>query len=662
MSLPSWLTSPDPDDTHVEHRRAAQSPDPSSTPRENQIPDPKFLESLKDCKDLESLHKWATEYQVDLRKYARLAFLQLVISRQPLETLLHALEDPALDTSRNLNYLLDQQLLQSLTPHDANILASWIRPQIALGNMRQETLMKLSKFIILAMDTSNDEESKCSLAVSIFEGLQASSVLKFQDVSSSTVSTLLESTTCGLFTRKSQDIGLRIIKALQPAQLQCMDRVISLFIWRNFQAYISDNETERRVSRELEAIPRSFEILRILPHGTAKSVISSASRTLVEYKPTLLSNSVTIHKLLSLWWLALAKSSFFETVQRDTGRKKIEQMLAKQPLNVVVPYLQHLDDRGKVRFMLRYWSESYFSSTTLARVLARFEWTCQNQEEASPFITMLQLVRERLEVPNEMLEQLFTLLQMLQMSTTIIHIIISLRKANVEIDESVILRTINRHVSKKPRLAERILYFYPKIPLEKCPLLAESMILNPQQHPNTALHYCWRRRPKATRPIKGDRQQHLQARAQLLQRMALAYSRAPHLSSRQAFRFAHRCYIFCKRERLGPLGVEMSFAQTLAGIIRPLQAGQWVSTTKLRWVLSVIRSVEGPDVANEVDQEVYDWRAEVADRAQLRSQRESKVCGFRQSPMSFRIQAVMGWSNKRRRFERVFTRLQRLPP
>lgn len=286
---------------------------------------------------------------------------------------------------------------------------------------------------------------------------------------------------------------------------------------------------------------------------------------------------------------------------------EIELFLSTQKPEIVVLYLQQLDDQDKAHFVLRYWvGPKTPSGQSRARYL--FDEFCSTKEKDSPWVSMFQAARdcalESTKTSGADVKQVFKVLQMLQKSESIVDIIKQAGKLHAFIDESDVVYTIREHLGTRPHLAERLFHFYPRLRLEKCPELAERLILTPGSHPDIALHYMQNRRTRF--PV--EREAFSQVRLQLLDRMASAYSKALHLTPRMAFRKVHTCYIQRIKERLGPPSVAMACALVRAGLIRPLQAGRWVGTTIVRWILSVIRSAQGPDVADQVDEVVYKWR------------------------------------------------------
>lgn len=539
-----------------------------------------------------------------------------------------------------------------MTVEDAASLARWIKTQLHLGRLSEEGIQTVLKFVCRIGIDTNDEQMICSLVGSIFEGLRSSSVFRLQDLQTKTISKLFDAITCGLFTRRSQDLGFQIIEQLKLSNTYIDKKTVSSFIIRSFYAQASQQELEKQESRFLDTIPRTIEMLRGFHELGAISIVDITSRSLINGESHLpVSNNARL-KILAFWWSALAKSrvqSSQGTTRTDLVGKEVERLMSVQKLEVVVPYLVHLADIRKARFILEYWLGLDMSDGHLVKA---FDTLCRSQDECDPFLAMFRVVGDFTTWEQAKIGRIFRVLQMLQKPETIVTIIKDSNIAKTMIDESTVLRTIRTYARPNPMLAERIFSFSRKLTLERCPELAERIILHQTFHPNTALHYFRTRSPLVN--VVRNRQRTVRLRAHLLQRMALAYSSARHLSPRISFRKVYDCYRCHKSERLGPLGVGMTQALARAGIIRPLRAGQWVSTQKLRWILSVIRHVESADVADRADAMVYKWRGVNIRNIQMRLQREKGARGqWTNVPPKIRIRNK--WSRYWRRYERIMT-------
>ncbi|KAI4203344.1 MAG: hypothetical protein LQ350_001865 [Teloschistes chrysophthalmus] len=153
----------------------------------------------------------------------------------------------------------------------------------------------------------------------------------------------------------------------------------------------------------------------------------------------------------------------------------------------------------------------------------------------------------------------------------------------------------------------------PDVPLERCPVLAEALILDPNRHWDTAINLRELRQTKVIAELRrmgqSPQAEQLQFdRVRLLERMALAYARAPHLQPSVAFYYVNRCWTLHKQDDLGPVRPAMVRALTHSGLIRPLQAGQAMSHARLKFILEQVEEAEGQDVMRRVGQVVWRWR------------------------------------------------------
>ncbi|KAI4107375.1 MAG: hypothetical protein L6R37_001736 [Teloschistes peruensis] len=153
----------------------------------------------------------------------------------------------------------------------------------------------------------------------------------------------------------------------------------------------------------------------------------------------------------------------------------------------------------------------------------------------------------------------------------------------------------------------------PDIPLERCPVLAEALILDPNRHWDTAINLRELRQTKVIAELRrmgqSPQAEQLQFdRVRLLERMALAYAQAPHLQPSVAFYYVCRCWTLHREDDLGPVRPTMIRALTHSGLIKPLQAGQAMSHARLKFILEQVEEAEGQDVMRRVGQVVWQWR------------------------------------------------------
>ncbi|KAI4245882.1 MAG: hypothetical protein LQ352_006494, partial [Teloschistes flavicans] len=204
----------------------------------------------------------------------------------------------------------------------------------------------------------------------------------------------------------------------------------------------------------------------------------------------------------------------------------------------------------------------------------------------------------------------------------------ALRRRRENVVDSEALIKINEKLRRRDVNGGRWTFLdRPDIPLERCHVLAEALILDPNRHWDTAINLRELRQTRVIAELRRMGQcpqaEQLQFdRVRLLERMALAYAKAPHLEPSVAFSYVYRCWTLHRQDNLGPVRPAMVRALTHSGIIRPLQAGQMMSHARLKFILQQIEEGEGQDVMRKVGQIVWQWREDTKRRNHRRFEEE----------------------------------------
>lgn len=631
---------------------------------------PSFLDDMKSCTDLASLHTWSATYKVDLRTYSWLAFQHLIDSKQDLEVLLESLDDSALNNPGNLDSILQWKAGQSLSPDDANVIGQWLKKTLSLGQRSEEQILLLAQFFLHISTVTSDERLKCGLIKSFLDGIQSSTVFGIQDVKPNVICILLDATARGKFSQSSCDLGHRLIKTLNHAQLKRTAHSIALFLRTDILNEASTANRYRDEVMPLLATTRSFKLLEDLPARFSCGIVMDASRELISHMRCFPESNIPLLKLLDQWWIHIRSSDTLSLVDQGSNRRELERMLAGKSLIVIATYLQHLDEFEIANFILRREIGPMLDLGDRARATTCFRQLWETQEDKTPYVSMIRAAYESLDLPDRTLQRIFRLLQMLQKSSAIISIIDRLRESNVRINESVIKNTLNTGMHWPGFRAEAIFGIYRELPLENFPQLAERMIGQGIRHPNEALKkysarktttvpgYSMLSSDRSSSPSCQGPRSTIRARAQLLQRMAIAYSRAMHLPPRMAFRKVYRCYHIHMNEKLGRPKIGLIQALFRSGIVWPLEKGEWVSTQRITWILGLIGKYEGTDAAHQVDKAIYEWRG-----INIKRLRESKLrgertqCGTREKPTEVIVRHR--WDHQRRCVVKFLESLER---
>lgn len=586
-----------------------------------------FFEKFTKCRDLEALRHLCAQTHIELRSYSRLAFRQLSGSGQPLEVLLSFLEDPSLNDpkARNLRFLLKSQFERYTTTDDLQgllePLRQWVERQLALGNLSDEQIRHLSKFVVQLGKESHEESLKCDWMDAILKGLESSPLLNLQHLGSSTVITLLHSLSQGVFTRRSQDLGCCLLEALQPSLLQKMAHNISAFILTGMQSQACSLQGERSHASEMASVATALALIKRLPLDTAQSVITITSQSMVQLNFNLPISRDSWLIIMKEWWSSLAKSGLLISMHEAQEKKQFGYLMGFQSTRILAPYLQHFDNHKKASFLSKHWFT----------VSPDFGGCNQPGESCEPFFAMLQAAQDHCQLSEQLIARFFVLLQQMQLSEHIVTIISESRSKGINVPLKAVLHAIESHLSVSVDQALDIHKADTRLLLESCPELAEKIIEDPKIPTRLIWRYRRERHQVCDRQAFFDRPENLlQAQVFLLEKMAVAYAQARHLRPRKAFRHVQICYTNA-RQYSRPISVLISRALNMTGIVRQLQCSQWVSSVKLRWILAIIREVEGPRIADDVDRLVYQWRGEnCCDNAsKLRRQRNLEIAAAR---------------------------------
>lgn len=175
--------------------------------------------------------------------------------------------------------------------------------------------------------------------------------------------------------------------------------------------------------------------------------------------------------------------------------------------------------------------------------------------------------------------------------------------------------------STSPMQALKYFKSSPEVWLSLCPRLPLALI----QHdslPRDELFALLDRRGPAIQSHRADKEstsnnQLSALDTELINIIAYAYANQTSRPTRHRFRNVYFCYLYM-RDRGVPLSPLLSKAVVRAAITAPLENYEWVSTVKLRWVLRLVLSIEGPEVAERLDKLVWRWRGEVIREARRR--------------------------------------------
>lgn len=102
----------------------------------------------------------------------------------------------------------------------------------------------------------------------------------------------------------------------------------------------------------------------------------------------------------------------------------------------------------------------------------------------------------------------------------------------------------------------------------------------------------------------------LQSQIDLVHLIALAFANSRTKKNRIVFRNVEFCYWYLVKDR-ARLQPAMTRALVHAGMTRPLQSNEHLNFGRCRWILRIVRAVEGDEVADQLDTVIRRWRAHI---------------------------------------------------
>ena len=594
-----------------------------------------FCNRLKYCHSAGSIQQLAIELNIDLRALpylSKLAFQQLFGKSWRLDIVIEFLENSSLNArgAGNLHFLCKWLCQNNVNQITMQGLPGWIQRSMSLGTLFEEDILQVALAVsrVEARNAAKYRHTGQHILTSIVEGLLQSSLYKIPDLKAETLDTLLQCISTIPFNIQLQHLGTNLVLSSDETQLCVMHQGISLF----FQKWIlcqPNSKHEEPASLHLYRIGALLELLRCLPKEVARSSMVNTCVELLRQPAWSIVDQKTLVKNLRIWWSALVNSELFKLLEDSAGWQDVKQSLECSNIEILASYLQALDDHQKCLFLLGPLFRKLRPKVDFECWSHKFKALDGTHTSTSPFVSMLRVIHHYdISIPDETMSRLISLLRALEDSEAIIQVVEFQEKICKRTNASINVSTVKADLNTNLRRAFHVFESCSMVSLEMIPELAESMIANPQLHPNTALHFRARRKKLAIIPVPASpNSPDLLSRLNLLERMCLAYARAAHLPPRLAFRKVRHCYLIVRRERLGPISPAVTHALVQAGITRPLQDVTWVSTVKLQWILGLVRRVEGDEVADQIDMVVYQWRGMVLAKIRERQRMESARWG-----------------------------------
>ncbi|KAL2356278.1 hypothetical protein BJ546DRAFT_597511 [Cryomyces antarcticus] len=248
----------------------------------------------------------------------------------------------------------------------------------------------------------------------------------------------------------------------------------------------------------------------------------------------------------------------------------------------------------------------------------------------APFINLLAVLAQHKQPYDATTKDVFTILRRSLSPESIVDLAASLaRDKKIFMDPFFAASLVDDFaVAGHVKAACDLFRLVPNVWLSLCPHLPIALINDPSGHKTGYIYRIFemlnRDDPENSVPHLLRTPHHTtavtQTRIDLIHLIAYAFADCPHLLPRVAFRRVYWLYRYL-RARQAPLSSLLSRAFVRAGIIRPLQEGQWVSTVKCQWILCFVKTLEGEEIAEQMDRVVWTWRGRVIRERSIREWR-----------------------------------------
>ena len=626
---------------------------------DGQLQEARFLSKLGCCRDHDVLRHLGSPSKNIIIKHSQRAFRRLYKSQKSLETCLSFLEDTSLDdpSARNLPYLLGE-LSQQLkgkwdTDHTQvrlmrhSVMVPWLKAQLALGKRSNDDIWELGKFMSELARYDLQKFLCHDFMIAVLEGLRSSALQSFKDITPATRNLLLKLVMKGRLTNSLQDLGLSLAETVTKSAL------VSQFLLRSIRSRAVSHDLFEASTSEQDIFPRIKTLLKARSQATAGCIVHTTSKLLIKWQasvPQYRVNGKPCAELVDRWWSLIAGSILPEFRERGLGNFRVEQTIPSDRLDMIAIYAMHLGGNKKARFVFSNWFHSRLPSHDYERLFNALRQNLNREGNDPSFLCILRTLHEDQRLEEDFIRHLLHLLDRMCMYGLMAKILKRMRDFDIHIPLDVVLETIDRLLTISPQQAHRSFRSDPRIPLEKFPILAEFIIKVPSLHPNLVWHYQRKRSwqstmedPDLCTELKDE------PRTRLLGTMALAFSRAPHLSSRMARRQVMKCVRCWKNERLGLLSPQITRALTRAGIIRPLHEKGGADTTLITYILGLVRQVEGSAQADKIDHILHAWLHRLKSRDKPRLNLERRI-ESEQGP-SKKYFFWRRWSNTHRQYD-----------
>ncbi len=635
--LPSWFDHQPPAD---EPEQLVQQQDPLEQYKER-------LHAVKKLEELKQL--WAEPRIADQNPsvLSRMAF-EHVCERGLFHEALDFLKDSELNVPEalNLSSLVIRSSVSGLDRTRYRNAIHLIGEALTLGIVSDSEVRTIVGGLPLLVEACFPEKSEQNAALAqayenILDSLSLSEVRPLKTVDPSVLHLLVERCLALPDYALPPPLRMRIVTLFWPLEKIRVDAGIDDYLASWARRLGFDMPLLSPLTGKVFSADDLVGILNKLSPGIARSFVVSATMIIMNWNPPKAENKALCNITLNCWLTCLQRSVHGSKNTSD-GRSLITDVYATLAAMVdsktIAMHLSELPTTTAAAIILKHWlwqhmerqpwriAGSDLTSDGLKATLQTFKDNFRHAIKGRglmPFIHIMLACIQCRVYAKPVQQELFQVICKMYGPYSLLCLVRKLRNRRVFIYPEVLAPLLQEFCLEDPITAWRLFLRVPALRLSYCSKLPIALARGALTYPEKILKLLERRDGWT----EAQQAQGAEFQIHLLHALALEFAYQQKHSAQLAFKNVYRCYMEL-RSRKAQLRPLLSRAIVHAGVTRCMLSGHWLSTIKFRWIVKIVRQIEGDQVANELDALAWDWR-QVHTARQLKlvnEQRARKKC------------------------------------
>jgi hypothetical protein len=633
------------------------------------------LKEASTLKEVEQLRQEPGKHGMDPVEFSTDAFQALVRNEASFDNLIAFLKDPRLNPpeARNMTIFITHLSPPRLKDEQIRSFIATLEQSIVLGSILPGELLDIiEKIDHLAWQTTSKQKQRVKKTrarshMRLFEAYRAiwNGMLgcRIAPVDSSAIHLLLSKVAVLRGAHGSSGLLLELFQHAWPIEhpvssgFPTMDQYILSWLDNVHRHEFRKHRQHPGTDAELDktAFTNMFNVINRFP--LSLHWISSAISLLAGQKPAVTSSEYAVwSEKLNMFLTCLCGSGKFQDhflLKPSNGEQRekryrlrenwstiYKQLAPRVSILDLVPHFAHLEAEGICRVLLQCWvpllyiqstldgpkrqesgsrRRQHFGTRQLEKLKQNFDSAmsadlqsrdCLNGDICS-FPNLFSTLNSSTLQHRDLMGEVFRFVHHRHGPAALLDLCELLRKKGVPIFSTSVLKVLDDISSTNPTLAY-IFYKCHNIWISRCPDLLIALIKE-GVHGAEIFRILKDREESNTVPLP-ERLNAINAtsdfRNTLVHMVADTISRYPSRGSRVAFRDVSTCYRYLQ-DRQAPINPIIGRALVRTGVSQFLHEKRWVSTERFKWILGVVRHLEGDQVADELDTVIFRWRERV---------------------------------------------------